>query len=163
MENDVHLTRQSSAYPRVGALRRGVRDVVVALSSLGVLALLVAYAVAAPTAELTATVGQPVPRSGATAVVQGRVQSPDGDAIEGAEVEVSRRGATVESDVTGDDGRFRVELSGGCASYRISLRADAAGEHVGTDSMRRICPGDAVPVLAHLVTHGHFLWVPGPR
>jgi hypothetical protein len=165
MENDVQLTRQSSAYPRIGALRRGVRDVVVALSSLGVLALLVAYAVAAPTAELTATVGQPVPRPGSTAVVQGRVLSPDGDAIEGAEVEVQRPGTAGAgaSDVTGDDGRFRVELSGGCASYRISLRADAAGDHVGTDSTRRICPGDAVPVLAHVVTNGHFLWVPGPR
>jgi hypothetical protein len=163
MGNDVQLTRQASAYPRIDALRRGVRDVVVGLSSLGVLALLVAYAVAAPTAELTATVGKPVPRPGATAVVQGRVLTPEGDAIEGAQVEVRRPGATGESDVSADDGRFRVELSGGCAVYVISLRADAAGSRVGTDSTRRICPGDAVPVLARLVTHGHFIWVPGPR
>jgi len=101
METDVQLTRQSSAYARTGVLRRRVRDIVVALSSAGVLALLAAYAVAAPTAELKTTVGQPVPRPGATAVVQGRVLSPDGDAIKGAKVEVSRPGVTGESDVSG--------------------------------------------------------------
>lgn len=157
------MTRTNSAYPRTGVLPRGVRDAAVALSSVGVLALLVAYAVAAPTAELTTSIGNPIPRPGATAVVQGRVLSADGGALEGAQVEVTRAGATGVSDVSGDDGRFRVELPGGCAAYVISLRADAGGDRVGTESTRRICPGDAVPVLARIVTHGHFIWVPGPR
>jgi hypothetical protein len=157
------VTSTHSAYPRTRVLPRGVRDAVVALSSVGVLAFLVAYAVAAPTAELMTSIGNPIPRSGATAVVQGRVLSPDGGALEGASVQVRRAGGTGASAVSGDDGRFRVELSGGCAEYMISLRADAAGDRVGTDSSRRICPGDAVPIVARVVTNGHFIWVPGPR
>jgi hypothetical protein len=144
-------------------LPRRVRDAAVALSSAGVLLLLVAYAVAAPTAELTASIGAPIPRPGARAVVQGRVLNPDGGALEGARVEVRRSRGTGASAFSGDDGRFRIELSGGCASYVISLRADAAGDRVRTDATRRICPGDAVPILARVVTHGHFIWVPGPR
>jgi hypothetical protein len=157
------VTRTDSAYPRTRVLPRAVRDAAVALSSVGVLLLLVGYAVAAPTAELTTSIGQPIPRPGTAAVVQGRVLSPDGGAVEGARVEVRSAGGTGAAGVSGDDGRFRVELAGGCASYVISLRADAAGDRVGTDSTRRICPGDAVPVLARVVTNGHFIWVPGPR
>ena len=157
------MTRTDLAYPRTRVLPRAVRDVVVALSSAGVLLLLVAYAVAAPTSELTTSIGRPVPSPGSAAVVQGRVLSPDGGAVEGASVEVRRADGSAADDVSDDDGRFRVALSGGCASYVISLRADAAGDRVGTDSTRRICPGEAVPVVARIVTNGHFIWVPGPR
>jgi len=164
MEADVHqVARPRSAYPRTGALRHGLRDAVVALCSVGVLVLLVAYAVAAPTAELTASIGDPIPRPGTKAVVQGRVLGADGGALEGARVEVRRSGGNGSGVASGDDGRFRIELTGGCASYVISLHADAAGSRVATESTRRICPGDAVPILAQVVTHGHFIWVPGPR
>lgn len=144
--------------------RRGrLRDAWVALMSASVVALLIGYALAAPTAELAASIGQPVPRPGATAVVQGRVLEADGGGLEGARIMVRRGGSDAVTDVSGDDGRFRVELAGGCASYSISLEADAAGSPVESESSRRICPGDAVPVLARVVTHGHFVWVPGPR
>jgi len=157
-----HAWKSEAAGPR-GAVRTRLRDAWVALVSAIVVALLVAYAVAAPTAELTASIGQPVPRLGSTAVVQGRVLEADGGGLEGARIEVQRRGGEAVTSVSAGDGRFRVELRGGCASYRISLHADAAGSPVESESLRRICPGDAVPVLARVVTHGHFIWVPGPR
>ena len=158
----VEHDRTSEAARRRGAVRRRLRDAWVALMSALVLALLVAFVVAAPTAELTASVGQPVPRPGPTAVVQGRVLEADGGGLEGAQIEV-RGGGKQAADVSADDGRFRVELRGSCTSYLISLQADAAGSPVETESERRICPGDAVPVVARVVTHGHFIWVPGPR
>jgi hypothetical protein len=156
-----HVWTSKTAHRR-GAVRRRVRDAWVALVSALVVALLVAYAVAAPTAELTASVGQPVPRPGPTALVQGRVLEADGGGLQGARIEV-RGGGREVAGVSAGDGRFRVELTGGCASYLISLHADAAGSPVESESRRRICPGDAVPVLARVVTHGHFVWVPGPR
>jgi hypothetical protein len=140
-----------------------VRDVVVAASSLGVIALLVLYAVAAPTAKLTAKFGEVVPRPGATAVVQGRVLEADGGGLQGAEIVVLAHGRPAGKARSHDDGAFRVDLRGTCAAYDISIRAHASGSDVAAATRRQMCPGDAVPVDARVVTQGHFLWIPGPR
>jgi hypothetical protein len=137
--------------------------VAVACASVLVVALLAAYAVAAPTPELTASVGPVVPQPGASAVVQGRVLEPDGSALDGVRVDVLQAGRIAASAVTGDSGTFRLDLRGRCASYRISLQARVQGSPVETAAQRRLCPGDALPVDARVITHGHFLWVPGPR
>jgi hypothetical protein len=143
--------------------KAGFRDVVVAFSSIGVLVLLVVYALAAPSATLRAEIGSVVPRPGSTAVVQGRVLTSDGGGLAGARVVVSRAGRAVGSGASDDAGAFRVALRGSCAAYRISIQARAVGSNVETVARRRLCPGDALPVDARVVTQGHFLWVPGPR
>jgi hypothetical protein len=148
---------------RAHVRRSRLRDFFVASASAGVLAFLVAYAFAAPTAELTASVGPTIPRPGSAAVVEGRVLAADGSGLAGARVEVERAGRAATTATTGVDGGFRVELRGGCSVYAIALRTQADGSPVETRSRRRLCPGDALPVVARVVTHGHFLWVPGPR
>ena len=140
-----------------------IRDVVVAAWSVGVLALLVFYAVAAPTAKLSADFGHVVPRPGNSAIVQGRVLDSGGGGLNGAQVIVSRSGRATERAVSADDGTFRINLRGSCATYEIALRAHASGSNVETATRRQLCPGDALPVDARVVTEGHFLWVPGPR
>jgi hypothetical protein len=139
------------------------RDVTVALASALVVALLVAYVVAGPSAELTASVGVAVPRPGTSAFVIGRVLQADGSGLEGARIEVRRSGQLAGTTVSDDAGAFQVEMRGGCSAYVISLRAKALGSTVETVSRHRLCPGDALPVDARVVTQGHFLWVPGPR
>jgi hypothetical protein len=140
-----------------------VRDLFVACASIGVLALLVLYAVAAPTATLSTDIGPVVPRPGSRAVVQGRVLEPNGGGLRGALVEVRRTGRTAGTAVSDDAGVFRVELSGSCAVYDILLRARAEGSTVSAVTRHQLCPGDALPVDARVVTQGHFLWGPGPR
>jgi len=140
-----------------------IRDVVVAASSLGVIALLVFYAVAAPTAKLSADFGHVVPRPGNAAIVQGRVLDSGGGGLDGAQVTVSRSGGPAARTVSANDGTFRINLRGSCATYSIALRAHASGSDVETATRRQLCPGDALPVDARVVTEGHFLWVPGPR
>jgi hypothetical protein len=148
---------------RERARRSRVRDLFVAGASIGVLAFLVAYALAAPTAELTASAGPTVPRPGSDAVVEGRVLAADGSGLEGARIEVRRAGRVAASAVSRDNGAFRVELEGGCSAYAVSLRTEADGSPLEADWRRRLCPGDALPIVARIVTQGHFLWVPGPR
>jgi hypothetical protein len=128
-----------------------------------VLALLIFYAVAAPTAKLTASVGPVVPRPGSTAAVQGRVVEPNGGGLHGAHIVVRRSGQVVGTAVTDKTGVFLVELSGRCASYDISVQARVVGSTVRTSARQRLCPGDALPLDVRGVTQGHFLWVPGPR
>lgn len=140
-----------------------IRDVFVAGASAGVVGLLVLYAVAAPTAALRTDIGPVVPRPGSTAVVQGRVLAPDGGGLRGARIEVRRTGRTAGTAVSDDAGAFRVSLAGSCAVYDISLRARTQGSTVTAATRRQLCPGDALPVDARVVTQGHFLWVPGPR
>jgi hypothetical protein len=139
------------------------RDVTVALASAAVVALLVAYVVAGPTAELTASVGPAVPTPGTSAFVLGRVLQADGGGLEGARIEVRRSGRLAGRTISDDAGAFRVELRGGCSDYVISLRGKAQGSTVGTVSRHWLCPGGSLPVDARVVTQGHFLWVPGPR
>jgi len=139
------------------------RDVTVALGSAAVVALLAAYALAGPSAELTASVGPAVPRPGTSVLVLGRVLQVDGSGLEGARIEVRRSGRLAGTAVSNDAGAFQVELRGGCSAYAISLRAKAQGSTVGMVSRHRLCPGDALPIDARVVTQGHFLWVPGPR
>ena len=93
----------------------------------------------------------------------GRVVGPTGDGIKGAEVVVRRSGMTPVRALADASGAFRVALRGECASYVVSLSAKSGGDTVGTSARRHLCPGDALPVDARVVTHGHFLWVPGPR
>jgi hypothetical protein len=162
MENVATRTRRYSQ--RHARTRRSpVRNVLVASASAGVLAFLVAYAFAAPSAELTASVGPTVPRPGSDAVVEGRVLAANGSGLAGARVEVERGGRTAATAVTQDGGGFRIELGGGCSVYAIAFRAEAEGAAVETVARRRLCAGDSLPVVARVVTHGHFLWVPGPR
>jgi hypothetical protein len=139
------------------------RDAAVASSSVGVIALLVFVALASPSSKLTADVGPVVPRPGTQAVVEGRVLEANGGGLEGAEVAVLRRDGEREVASSGDDGAFRVVLSGGCSTYTVLVRAKASGDDVQTASRVRLCPGDSLPVDARVVTYAHYLWVPGPR
>jgi hypothetical protein len=132
--------------------------------------LIVFVALAAPSSKLRAEIGPIVPRPGNQAVVEGRVLGANGGALEGAEVSVLRAGGSREIASSGrkiassgEDGTFRVVLSGGCSTYTVLVRAEANGEDVTTTSRARLCPGDSLPVDARVVTYGHFLWVPGPR
>jgi hypothetical protein len=149
---------------RQAAPRRGfVRNAAVALVSAGVVALLGAYAFAAPTPDLRLTVGQVVPQPGVTAVVQGRVLEPNANGLDGARIEVRRRGAAPGRGVSDGAGRFRVDLRGTCGVYDIVLKASWQGSTLEERARRRLCPGDALPLDARVVTQGHYLWVPGPR
>ncbi len=140
-----------------------MRDVAVALGSALVVAILVAFALAGPSAKLTVAVGPAVPRPATSAFVLGRILQVDGSGLEGATIEVRRSGRLAGKTLSDDAGAFRVALRGGCSVYAISLHAKAQGSTVGTVSRRRLCPGDALPIDARVVTQGHFLWVPGPR
>jgi hypothetical protein len=128
-----------------------------------VVAFLVLFALAGPSSDLTASVGPVVPRPGSSAVVEGRVLEADGGALAGAQIRVTEAGRRVGAAVSDDEGSFRVELDGACSAYAISVRASVQGDDVVAGSTRRLCPGDALPVDARVVTNGHFLWVPGPR
>ena len=146
--------------------RRGphrVRDVVVALASAGVLGLLVLYAIAAPGVSLSTNVGSVVPLPGRAAVVVGRVLGSDGGGLKGARVDVRVGARRAGSTLTNAGGAFRVELLGRCADYAVSIRASSAGSNASTIVRRRLCPGDALPIDARVVTQGQFLWIPGPR
>jgi hypothetical protein len=149
--------------PRAHGPRAYARDATVAFASAGVVAFLVFYAVAAPTARLSADVGSVVPRPGSTAVVQGRVIEPDGGGLKGARIAVRRDGRVAAAGISDDAGAFRVEVAGRCAVYDISVRARALGSTVTAGARRQLCPGDALPVDVRVVTQGHFLWIPGPR
>jgi hypothetical protein len=139
------------------------RDVTVGAASAVVVALLVAFALAGPSVELTASVGPAVPRPGTSAFVLGRILEADGSGLEGARIEVRRSGRLAGTTVSDDAGAFGVELRGRCSAYAVTLRAEAQGSTVATDLRHQLCPGDALPIDARIVTHGHFLWVPGPR
>jgi hypothetical protein len=162
---------QIEAGPRTRTERRRlarpparIRDATVAFASAGVLGLLVLYAVAAPSVSLSATVGPVVPRPGPASVVLGRVLNSTGGGLKGAHVEVRRAGRIAGTfGMSNAAGAFRVRLPGSCAVYEISVRARAQGSTVATTVRHRLCPGDALPIDARVVTQGHFLWVPGPR
>jgi hypothetical protein len=162
MEHAETLERRRRRRAEVEPRRTVVRNVAVAFASAGVLALLVAYAVAAPTPELALTVGHVVPQPGATTVVQGRVLEPDAGGLRGLRVEV-RGGGLAAAAVSDRAGRFRVDLTGGCSVYQVALRARWHGSTLERNVRRRLCPGETLPVDARVVTQGHFLWVPGPR
>ena len=149
---------------RSGRLSAAPRNVTVALASAGVLGLLGFYAVAAPTASLTASIGPVVPRQG-NPVVLGRVLGAGGGGLEGARVAVDRAGTDrlVAAATSNAAGSFQVGLPGRCAVYDISVEARAEGATVRAHGHRRLCPGDALPIDARVKTQGHFLWVPGPR
>lgn len=149
--------------PRAHRSRGFARDTTVALASTAVVTFLVLYAVAAPSARLSADIGPIVPRPGSTAVVQGRVIEPDGGGLKGAHVAVRRAGRVAGVGVSNEAGAFRVAVAGSCAVYDISVRARALGSTVTAAARRQLCPGDALPVDVRVITQGHFLWVPGPR
>jgi hypothetical protein len=157
------ITSQRGRTGRGGTLRRKGRDVVVACASVLVLAFLVLFAVAAPSNELSASVGSVVPRPGESVNVEGRIVGASGDGLEGAEVVVRRAGMEPARALTNSSGRFRVSFRAACATYDVSLAAVASGDEVATSTTSRLCPGDSLPVDARVVTHGTFLWVPGPR
>lgn len=153
--------RTATARPR--PRKSPLRNATVALASCGVVALLVFYALAAPTVSLSARVSAVVPVPGQTALVVGRVIGSDGNGVKGARVEarqIGRRTVEGKSDATG---AFRVSLPGRCAVYNVSIYAPAQGSTVATRVQHRLCPGDALPIDARVVTQGQFLWVPGPR
>jgi hypothetical protein len=125
--------------------------------------LLVAYALAAPTPELTLTVGSVVPQPGGTAVVQGRAVEPDESGLGGLRIQVRRAGRIAAEAVSDGTGRFRADVAGACGVYEVMLRTTWHGSELERRARRRLCPGDALPVDARVVTQGHFLWVPGPR
>jgi hypothetical protein len=140
-----------------------LRDATVAFASVAVIGLLVLYALAGPTAKLDASFGPIVPRPGTSAIVQGRIIDSGGGGLGGAEVIVARSGQATGRTVSNDAGAFRLDLRGGCAVYRISVLAHAEGSDVKSTTRRQLCPGDALPIDARVVTQGHFIWVPGPR
>jgi hypothetical protein len=140
-----------------------IRDAGVAFASFAVIGLLVLYALAGPTAKLSADFGPVVPRPGTTAIVQGRILNSSGGGLDGARVLVARRGEAVGRAITDGAGTFRIDVRGSCGVYRILVRAHAAGSDVDTAARRQLCPGDALPVDAQIETQGHFIWIPGPR
>ncbi len=153
-----------SVPPRqVRARKPPLRDASVALASAGVLALLVFYALAAPTVSLSAKVGSVVPLAGSKPVVVGRVIGSDGNGVEGARIEARETGRRAVEGTSDSTGAFRVSLPGRCAVYTVSIKAPAQGSTVATRVHHRLCPGDALPVDARVMTQGQFLWVPGPR
>jgi hypothetical protein len=95
--------------------------------------------------------------------VQGRVVEPDASGLDGLRIQVRRLGELEGSAVSDDAGRFRVDLRGGCGVYEVVLRARWQGSALETNARRRLCPGDALPLDARVITQGHYLWVPGPR
>ena len=164
-----HDTAESVRLPRTGSVRtrtaaagrrpRPLRDATVALASVGALALLVLYAIAAPSESMSASAGNVVPLPGGNAVVLGRVLSSGGGGLEGARIEVRRAGGRTTVAKSDSAGAFRISLPGPCSAYTVSIR----GSGVAATLRHRLCPGDALPVDAHVVTQGQFLWVPGPR
>ena len=148
---------------RGASWRSRARDVLVASASICVLAFLVLFAVAGPTADLDTSMGPVVPRPGPAAVVEGRVLGAAGDGLAGATVTARRVGGISRETRTSADGSFRVALRGGCARYVVSLEARADGETFTERATRHLCPGDSLPVDARVITTSHFLWVPGPR
>jgi hypothetical protein len=152
-------SRRRQAAPRRGRLRNAT----VALASAGVVAFLIAYALAAPTPELELEVGHVVPRPGATAVVEGRVVEPDASGLRGSRIEVRRGGGVSGVAVSDAAGRFRVPLADTCGTYDVVLRTTWQGSELERRARRRLCPGDSLPLEARVVTQGHYLWVPGPR
>lgn len=127
------------------------------------LALLVLYAIAAPDVSLSASAGTVVPLPGGNAVVVGRVLSSGGGGLKGARIAVKQAGHRTVQATSNADGAFRVALPGSCALYTVSIHAPAQGSTVAATVRHRLCPGDALPVDAHVVTQGQFLWIPGPR
>ena len=162
---DVHFNTSAAHGGRGSRTASAPRDVAVAVASAGVLALIAFYAVAAPTASLTASIGPIVPRQGSHPLVLGRILNSGGGGLEGARIAVARAGSERPVAVGTSDasGSFRVELPSRCGVYDISLEARAEGSRVRKREERRLCPGDALPVDARVKTQGHFLWVPGPR
>jgi hypothetical protein len=145
-------------------LRRSVaRNVAVALTSAAVVAVLIAYALAGPTPELKLTVGHVIPQPGTSAVVQGKAIEPDASGLGGVRVEVRQRGGIAVTAVSDRTGTFRVDLRGGCGVYDVTVRARWHGSALEREARRRLCPGEALPLEARVVTQGHYLWVPGPR
>jgi hypothetical protein len=140
-----------------------LRDATVALASAGALALLVLYAIAAPTVSLSTKVGSVVPLPGPTAIVVGRVIGSDGSGVKGARIEAHETGRRTIRGTSDSTGAFRVALPGHCAMYHVSIYAPASGSTVASRIQHRLCPGDALPVDARVVTQGQFLWIPGPR
>jgi hypothetical protein len=95
--------------------------------------------------------------------VQGRVVEPDESGLGGLRIEVRRGGGIAAAAVSDRTGRFRVDLTGVCGVYEVLLRTTWHGSALERRARRRLCPGDALPLDARVVTQGHFLWVPGPR
>jgi hypothetical protein len=152
-------SRRRQAAPRRGRLRNAT----VALASAGVVAFLIAYALAAPTPELELEVGHVVPQPGVTAVVEGRVVEPDASGLGGSRIEVRRDGDISATAVSDEAGRFRIDLVGSCGTYEIVLRTTWQRSALEDRGRRRLCPGDSLPLDARVITQGHYLWVPGPR
>jgi hypothetical protein len=161
----IHFNTSAARGGRGSRIERAPRDLAVALASAGVVALLVFYAVAAPTASLTASIGPIVPRQGSSPLVLGRVLDSGGGGLKGARIKVARVSSdrAVAFGTTDASGSFRVELPSRCGDYAISVEARAEGSTVRKRDHRHLCPGDALPVDARVKTQGHFLWVPGPR
>jgi hypothetical protein len=95
--------------------------------------------------------------------VLGRVLSSGGGGLEGARVDVRTGGRPVRQGTSNSAGAFRIALPGRCAVYTVAIHAPAQGSTVRATLRHRLCPGDALPIDAHVVTQGQFLWVPGPR
>jgi hypothetical protein len=130
---------------------------------MGVISLLVLYAIAAPSVSMSAGIEPVVPLPGRDAVVVGRVLTSGGSGLKGARIEVHTPDGRSIAASTNSAGAFRVTLPGRCALYSVAIRATADGSTVSASVRHRLCPGDALPVDARVVTQGQFLWVPGPR
>lgn len=140
-----------------------LRNATVAVFSAGVIGLLVLYAIAAPSVSMSAGVESVVPLPGRTAVVVGRVLASGGGGLKGARISVRSADGVTRTASSDSAGAFRVALPGHCSLYAVTIRAKADGSNVSASVRHRLCPGDALPVDARVVTQGQFLWVPGPR
>jgi hypothetical protein len=140
-----------------------LRDATVVVFSAGVIGLLVLYAIAAPSVSMSAGFEPVVPLPGRTAVVVGRVLTSGGGGLKDARITVRSADGVARTTSSDAAGAFRVALPGRCSLYTVTIRAKADGSNVSALVRHRLCPGDALPIDANVVTQGQFLWVPGPR
>jgi hypothetical protein len=122
---------------------------------------LTGYALSGPGLELAAVAADVHAHGGRQAVIHGRILESDGGGIANAALEVrSPTGTRIAR--AGEQGFFRLDILGSCATYRIALRAKSHGQELGTRLARRLCPGEELEVEARVIADGHFLWMPTP-
>jgi hypothetical protein len=141
-------------------ITRRFRDAGVFVCSAAVLALLGLYAVAGGGIRLAAVADRVVREGGAGVVVSGRVVDEHGKGVGHALVLVAASGRQPTQALSGQDGLFRLGLSGACARYEIRLAARVQARTLQARLKRTLCPGQLLRVRARVVSSSQFLWMP---
>ena len=154
------LTRdQTISAPLSGRLRSRARDAFVFACSAAVIAFLVFFTFADPGVRLASHLSGPTAHAGSAALVVGRVTDGDGG-VGGATVLVSAQGREARVGTTAEDGTFTIGVGGPCSSYRLEVEARADGRALSTAATRRLCPGQALELEAHVTRSSQLLWMP---